>query len=228
MDGLILLMAGVGTYSLYSLVCQRQRIELATQSLGVAAHLVDVVGHVIRKVLGGLILGGGGYLFLVWQGGRPADFGFVLPTDSWWLLWVSGGAAVVLPVVIKSASGEEMQRNYPELRNRPWTPGVKWLTAFSWAVFLLGYELFFRGFMTYGLVAEWGAPLGLTVTVIFYAVVHWPKGMRETIGCIPMGIFFGCQALYGGGFLGPWLLHLAIAVVGENAAVRAAAQKMEQ
>ena len=91
----------------------------------------------------------------------------------------------------------------------------------AWAVYLWGYELLFRGFLLFELVAHWGVWPGLTVSTVLYVMAHLDKLADETAGSLFAGFLFGAMALLSGGIWAPWLLHTLIATVTESLAARA-------
>jgi membrane protease YdiL (CAAX protease family) len=54
-----------------------------------------------------------------------------------------------------------------------------------------------------------------------YVLAHLNKPAPETLSCFVMGPLFAALAFASDGIWLPWLVHVAIAVVSENAAARA-------
>jgi membrane protease YdiL (CAAX protease family) len=77
----------------------------------------------------------------------------------------------------------------------------------------IGEELFFRGGLQTGLVALWGAPVGLVVAAGIFGVIHVPWNRRlvawtATAGV--MGLVFGLLYLATGELLAPIAAHAVI------------------
>lgn len=145
-----------------------------------------------RKLGGGFLLGASALLF------TPS---IALPPALGELaLWVGLPYAVAAPVLWLAA-----RNNQPD--------GA---TPLQWAVYLLGYECLFRGALLSGLVDPLGVWPALAVVTGLYTLAHLHKPATETLSCIPMGLVFGGCALNTGGFLGPALLHLLIAVTHDR------------
>ncbi len=126
----------------------------------------------------------------------------------------------LLPVALAARSPANLARS-PQLRRAVMPPRLVLASFGLWALYLLGYELLFRGLLLFPLAAElgWWPALGLSTGM--YVLAHLHKPAAETLGCIPMGFVFGWMALDSGSVLLPWSLHLAIVVVNESLAGRA-------
>lgn len=138
------------------------------------------------------------------------------------LVIVAGVAGLlVLPLIVLSARRLTQSESVPQLRRARMTPEFIVASAGVWALYLLGYEFLFRGFLLVPLVEAWGVWPALAASTGFYALAHLHKDPAEALGAIPMGLVFGLMALYTGGIWAPWLLHLAILLTHENVAARA-------
>lgn len=124
---------------------------------------------------------------------------------------------VVVPVVVLAARSPKQWEHYPQIRRERWTPRDHMANAATWGLYLLGYELFFRGVLTFALARELGAWPGLAVMTALYVAVHLPKPAGETVGTLPMGLIFGLTALASGGIWAPWIGHWVIAVTSDVA-----------
>lgn len=136
------------------------------------------------------------------------------------LAWLVCLGAVTLTITGASATRPKLQALYPEIRAARWSRALAAASLGSWAVYLLGYELLFRGLLTHGLVASLGAWPGLAAMTGLYVLAHLRKGAAETLVCIPMGMLFGAMSLQCDSFVAPWLLHVALASISEVVAAR--------
>lgn len=84
-----------------------------------------------------------------------------------------------------------MRAEYPINRHAGASPGMFGLHAFTYALFYLGWEFYFRGFLQCGLRDKLGAVNALAVQVIASALVHIGKPWSETYGSIIGGILWG-------------------------------------
>jgi hypothetical protein len=172
------------------------------------------------RVLGFVALGvvPGAYAAVALPGGLAAH-GLAAPRTGPSLAFVGLVVVVVLPVVALAARRPAQWRYYPQLRHDRWDPRAHGANAASWALYLLGYELYFRGVLTFVLVRELGTWPGLAVMTALYVAVHLPKPAGETVGTLPMGLVFGLTAVMSGSMWPVWLGHVLIAVGSDAAAV---------
>lgn len=156
-----------------------------------------------RKVAGGLILGTGSVAIGLLVG-VPLGLGWndtlrVLP-------WAGALAALAVPVVARAAASPGVRATL-----RPAGPG-------PWALYLVGYELFFRGLLLLGLEPHIGAGPALGVSTALYVFQHLEKHAIEVFSTLLMGVVFGQLALVSGAIWAPATLHFAIAVAADRGA----------
>lgn len=177
-------------------------------------------GVLLSKVLGGLLLGLGGVITLVALGEPVGASGITGADPMRTLMAALAPMPVLLPIVALSARKPAMHAQYPEIRAPIWSPKLTLASAAAWVVYLLGYELFFRGVLLFGMSRHIGVWPALAIGTALYVFVHLPKPAPETIGTIVMGFGFGAMAIWSGSFLAPCLLHATIAITSETAAAR--------
>jgi membrane protease YdiL (CAAX protease family) len=127
--------------------------------------------------------------------------------------------AVFVPVNILLGKTEGFQKNYPQIRIPHWSSKLLLANAASWALYLVGYEFFFRGFFLFSMVDGFGVWPAIMITTAVYVAVHLPKNAAECFGCIPMGIVFAAVTLATGAVWAAVAIHILIAVSGESAAI---------
>lgn len=161
----------------------------------------------------------GGALFAVlplaasvaWGAG-PADLG-VIPTLP--LQAIGFGVLVglaVQPFIAINARGSSFQEVYPQLREPGrWSWPLFARSALGTVVYLVGYELMFRGVLLHGLLSL-GTANAVAAMLALYLLVHLPKPFSETAGSAPMGLVFAWMSLSTGSFLGPAIAHILIAL----------------
>ena len=145
-----------------------------------------------------------------------------LPAPDRTLLLVAGVCAVTLPAILWSSRKPDFALHYPQIRVAAWDGPLRLKNGLTWALYLVGYEYFFRGFLLFGLTDALGAWPAVALTTFAYVLAHIHKNADETIGCIPMGVVFAWGTLWSGSIWGAWLAHVIIANTSELLATRRA------
>jgi len=165
---------------------------------------------------------------------RPDRWGLGLGDWRFGLRWIAILCGVMVPVVVIASRFSTFWCYYP-LNNLLGQQAAKVLAGVGagvpesfWAHFLayellyalyfVGWEYFFRGFMTFGLYARMGVN-GVLVANIPFALLHVGKPFPEALGSIVAGIALGLFALRARSFWYCWVLHVAIAWTMDAAAI---------
>lgn len=120
---------------------------------------------------------------------------------------------VTLPTWI-SAADPQFQAEYPLAPYAFSSPSLLVLFLFSYVLYYIGWEAFFRGFIGYGLIGLGYAPfLALMVQVALSTIIHIGKPQMELIGAIPGGILMGVLAYRSRSLLWPLLFHIYIGFI---------------
>lgn len=169
------------------------------------------VGTLSEKLGGFLWLGIGSLLFaaLLIPG---FSFRWLIPDDfTKTLAWFI--AIIPIPVLTAWLSGRSAvhQQQYPQVREAVWSHKLLATDLICWALYLLGYEAFFRGFLLYGMLMVTTPMIAVSTNVVFYALAHIPKGKGEAIGAIPLGIVLCIATLQTGSYWVAFLVHLTMA-----------------
>ncbi|MFM8595864.1 MAG: lysostaphin resistance A-like protein [Flavobacteriales bacterium] len=127
------------------------------------------------------------------------------------LLVTTGLLLIVIPLAAFSAKKEKNLINYPQIRAKIWTKKTYRLNLLGWAVYLIGYELLFRGLLLFPLVEAYGIWLAIAVNVALYSATHIPKGLDETIGAIPLGFVLCLLTLMAGNIWIAIIVHIGMA-----------------
>lgn len=158
-----------------------------------------------------------GFLFLglltYWVALHLFDFspdevgiGFTLgPVGKKWVLI----AAIVLPalMLLIGRSKENLWQN-PKIRARHWTWSLVVLNTLSWIIYLFAYEFFFRGFLLFPCIAEFGLGWAIAINVIVYTLAHADQGRSMMIGALVFSIVLSLISFYTGNFYAAFLIHV--------------------
>lgn len=215
----LLFLAATVIFALQSYPLQAERFQVRLEARGVGEDEAQARGILMQRVIGAATLGLGGLgcwlaIFREW----PTWFS--LGTVPSTVAWAIGITMVALPFVAMSGRKPAMHFSYPEIRTKEWTPALAKKSLGAWVLYLLGYEMFFRGLITLGAVSLFGLWPGLSVATALYVLAHLRKDASETFACIPMGFVFGMAAVQTGSIVAPWLAHIVFACVSEIVTAR--------
>lgn len=156
-------------------------------------------------------------LLVVWIFARlkPADLGLVFTNPGPTALWTFGLSAAVVLVNFLNARNPSNLKMYPQMRIREWTYPVLALSGFTWALYLLAYEVLFRGILFVPLVPLIGLVPAIALNASVYALAHLPKGMKESLGAIPFGIVICLITWSTGNIWTAFLVHAVMALSNE-------------
>ncbi len=153
-------------------------------------------------------------------GGVPVeDLGLRLPAGNhagfWWLVPI---ALFLLGIGLRS--GKNINTNfYPQARFETWSIGNLVMNGVTWTVYLIGYEIAFRGFLFFPLVDAIGLLPAIMINCAIYSISHIPKGAGEAFGAFFLGILFCVIAYQTGSILIPLVLHILLAVSNDWKAI---------
>jgi len=126
------------------------------------------------------------------------------------LLIIGLGGIMVLVGSMLSKSPNVLAKQ-PEIRIKEWPRSLLFYNLLAWAVYLLGYEFFFRGVLLFPLVESIGMWPAIGVNVIFYAGVHIPKGADEVLAAVPLAIVLCLLTVKTGTIWIAYFVHVAMA-----------------
>ncbi|MCK6547604.1 CPBP family intramembrane metalloprotease [Myxococcota bacterium] len=176
---------------------------------------------ILQKLAGAVLLGVVPAIVALAFGRGPAELGLVPASLGRTLIAALALAVIALPAVVKTARRPESWAHYPQITAKTWTRRLERSSALAWAIYLVGYELCFRGVLLFPLVVLLGPWPAIAISTLAYTFAHLPKNAAECVGCIPMGVIFAVAALWSGSIWAVFLAHLAIAVTSEQVAIRA-------
>ena len=135
-------------------------------------------------------------------------------------IWIISLSSIVISLSYFSRNNPENLKIYPQIRIPDWNFELIILNAVSWAGFLLAYEFLFRGILLFTLLNTLGVWAAIAINASLYALVHFPKGPRETFGAIPLGIVLCITTLSTGTIWTAFLVHLVMALSNDYFSIR--------
>lgn len=150
-----------------------------------------------------------------------ADFGAGLsfPTENFY--WILGFAAVLIPLNYFNAPRPDNLHIYPQIREKEWNGALQRKEYFTWFLYLLAYEWLFRGVFYFGSREVMDFIPALVLNTSIYALVHLPKGLKETLASVPLGILLCILVENTGVFYGAVIIHFTQAASSSFFSLRA-------
>jgi membrane protease YdiL (CAAX protease family) len=145
---------------------------------------------------------------LPWAAGGSEILGRAL------LIWLPTAILIIVICLITSRR-EHNLAHYPQIRAEDWSGGLLAVSALGWMVYLVGYEIMFRGFLLFACYDAFGYWPAILINIAVYAVAHIPKGRMETLGSIPVGCIFCMVTLWQGYFWFALFTHITMALSNE-------------
>jgi len=160
-------------------------------------------------------------IFCIFASYSLSDFGVLpsFPLENFY--WIFGFAAVLIPLNYVNASKPDNLEIYPQIREKEWSTSLQRKEYFTWFLYLLGYEWLFRGvfyFSTREVLDFWPA---LVLNTVVYALVHMPKGLKETLWSVPLGILLCIIVERTGVFYAAVIIHFTQAASSSFFSLRA-------
>jgi membrane protease YdiL (CAAX protease family) len=168
---------------------------------------------------------------LLWLGIAPLIlFMWIYPVlnGSWFLMSSPKETAIWLlilipvPIILARFVAKKPAHlaQYPQVREPVWNKKLLITDLLCWALYLLGYESFFRGVLLFGLAEVMSPWIAIMINVMVYSLVHIPKGRGEAIGAIPLGLLLCLITLTTGNFWVAFFVHLSMAWSNELFALK--------
>ena len=180
-----------------------------------------VAGVLAKRSAGVVILGGGSVLAASLLPFSLAELGLTIaiPPPTWF--WVAGASVVIVIGCIATAHKPENVDVYPEMRVPHWGTGAVAANFVSCCLYMFAYELMFRGLLLFACLAAMPAAAAIAINIALYALAHAPKGRREALGSIPLGLVLCLSAIETGAIWAAFLIHVIMSQLNDYLAVRA-------
>lgn len=130
--------------------------------------------------------------------------------------WIVGLSLLCLVVNLFACRKPDHLEMYPQIRTPlPWSKNLYFFSSLTLVLYTLAYEIMFRGYLLFTCEAEMGATLAIVINTAIYALVHIPKGWKETVGAFPMGVVLCWLTLESGNIWIAVVVHIALALTSE-------------
>ncbi|TNF37737.1 MAG: CPBP family intramembrane metalloprotease [Bacteroidetes bacterium] len=208
-------MLTIACYSVYWFIAVSGKLRESISGIFNSGRAA-IVQVTVKRVAGFLLMGvvPVAVCLLVFDDYSLADAGLWFNRDKTWFTVISLVllSLVIIPVIAHNARKPEILALYPEIRASRWTGSLLLVEIVTWALYLFGYEVLFRGVLLFGLAKPLGPVAATAVNVILYSAAHIPKGKGETLGAIPFGMVLCVLTLVSGTIWIAFIAHLVNAV----------------
>lgn len=144
----------------------------------------------------------------------PADLGLTFRVENP-AISLAVAAVLLLLAVFSARSAARKTKDldhFPQIRANVWTTNTALVNIAGWGLYLLGYEILFRGILLMPLADHLGVWPAIAVNIALYAAAHIPQGPRDAFGAIPVGLLFCLVTLASGTVFIAFAVHLSMAL----------------
>jgi membrane protease YdiL (CAAX protease family) len=148
------------------------------------------------------------------------QFGVKSPVCATWV-WTAFLSAIVVVLNLLNAARPDNLAMYPQVRQKEWPLKLLVVSALTWILYLVGYEFLFRGFLLFAALPVMGLWPAIALNTAIYMLVHLPKGIKETLGAIPLGVLLCYLTVQTGSIWIAVMVHIVMALSNEWLSLRA-------
>ncbi len=145
-----------------------------------------------------------------------ADYGLSFQNFLISVYWSLGLGMLILVINFLNSRKADNLAIYPQIRVKEWSANLIFFNALSWCSYLFAYELLFRGFLLFGTASLIGAVPAIAINASIYSIAHIPKGIKETIGAIPLGIILCLITFSTGTIWVAFFVHITLALSNDS------------
>jgi membrane protease YdiL (CAAX protease family) len=141
-----------------------------------------------------------------------ADYGLAFKNFGESLLWSGGLSVIIITINFIAARKPDNLKTYPQIRIKRWTGGLFLISALGWILYLLGYEVMFRGLFLFSCLPVFGYWPSIAINVSIYSLVHIPKGLRESLSSVLLGFILCVLTIRTGSIWIAFVTHSVLAL----------------
>ena len=176
-----------------------------------------------QRILGVVLFGIFPSIILIKHSKTTFDFGIINFTNISiaTLYWIIGLVVFLIPINLIFSRNKDNLKVYPQIRSKEWTIGLIALNTLSWVAYLFAYEFLFRGYLLFICDNTFGWGIAIAINTVLYSLAHLPKGAKETLGAIPLGILLCLITLSVGHIWIAFVAHVVMALSNDYIAIDA-------
>ncbi|MEO1261866.1 MAG: type II CAAX endopeptidase family protein [Bacteroidota bacterium] len=180
-----------------------------------------ITAIIFQRLAGVFFFGIVPLIFIVAMNQRFTDVGLSFESKSPMWGWILGLGAVCFIINYFSAKKDDHLAVYPQIRTpQPWSRTLLIISSLTLTLYTLAYEMMFRGYLLFSCEKELGMWLAIIINTVIYTLVHLPKGWKETVGSIPMGIVLCWLTLKSGNIWAAFFIHISLVLSSEWFSIR--------
>ena len=141
-----------------------------------------------------------------------AELGINLKHPLQSLTYIAIMGIMILLLNFFAGKNPERLQDYPQMRIANWNKKILAINAVGWILYLLAYEILFRGILLFLCYDSFGFWPAVAINLGLYATTHIPKGAGETFGAIPYGLLLCFITVSTGSILVAFATHLIMAL----------------
>jgi membrane protease YdiL (CAAX protease family) len=200
----------VGSLILYNFLVRKGAIEKILSKSGIAD---EAVAFFFDRISGMIIFGFLPALIIIpGIGSDPSELGLTTGRTGQYHILMAVSIVIILTVTFfVSGNKNGRTRIGRHITGEINTRNIILVSA-GWIIYLLGYELMFRGILWFTCYHAFGFVPAMLINIIIYSLAHINQGPTTTFGAIPMGIIFCSFSFITGSFILAFLAHSTMAV----------------
>ncbi|MCU0366478.1 MAG: hypothetical protein MUC30_04585 [Bacteroidales bacterium] len=169
-----------------------------------------------EKITGFLLFGAIPFILFATTSGLHLSETVMTAGKSGQYWYVLLGTLIIITLLTFNGSKKKaIQEKSPRIRIKKWTFKYLIISITGWLIYILGYELLFRGILWLVCYMAFGFLAALLINIVLYVAVHLDQGLEMSLGAIPFGILLCLITLLTGSFLFAFLIHGWLAVSAE-------------
>lgn len=184
-----------------------------------------LIMHILRLKYAGLLILGiipVGIFLILFPKYSLSDLGigFNPETAGKSLMWIGTLASAALLFNWFAARRRKIFNMYPQIRVKHWDTRLMTQYASGWVIYMLGYEMLFRGLLLFPLADGLGVWPAIAINVVLYMSSHIPKGADETFASLFFGPLMCYVTLSTGTIWAAWIIHSILVVSNSMVSLR--------
>ncbi len=175
----------------------------------------------LRRIFTAFIYGGLPVLIIIFSGNEFGKYGMKFQKPAFTILSGVITGILLTGINIIHHKRPDNLASFPEIRKKQWDIKTLIYSTITWIIYLLGYEILFRGYMLFSMTEFAGKWPAIMVNIVLYSLVHFHKGWKEAAGAIPLGFVLSFLCLLAGNFWPAFIAHVFLALSNEWLSLKA-------